>query len=434
MVATSGYMNRFVLSLLVLLTCAFSARAEEPAAPQQIDQLRNLILENPDNMDYRYAYANAAAQTGNLEEAARSLEYMLKKHPNLPRVKLELAVLKMRMEEFEESQTLFKEVLAINPPEQVKETIEKMMTAIEKQSATHSFSGGVQVGMNFDTNANSSSSTGQNTFIDINVPLAPDSRKQKDHHKFGAATLAHSYKFNIDKDTPVSTRWNSSISSYFAEYDDVKSLDLGAYSFRTGPAFTVKDTGTVVALAGNYNYIRLDDDEYMRQSGFDGTITQPIGDQWSVSYSSSYEDRNFAATYDDRSGRATQQKIGINYALTQQDIFNLGLMIRRESTKQEYYDNNQREISAGYTRVLPWDMILSFSANYKISDYDQPDPLVSATTVREDHEKGLSASLSVPLVYNIVWNSGYQYRNVHSTLQNYEYNNHRVSTSIGWQF
>jgi uncharacterized protein (PEP-CTERM system associated) len=122
------------------------------------------------------------------------------------------------------------------------------------------------------------------------------------------------------------------------------------------------------------------------------------------------------------------------YLLTPDDILNISLMRRQERTQVAYLDNTQYDSSFSYTRVLPWDSFAVLGAGMRRSLYKEADPLVTSLNDRKDWEYNYSVTLGKRLPMDLSWTLGYQYRNVDSTLQNYRYTNHRISTALGWQF
>ncbi|HYI03705.1 MAG TPA: tetratricopeptide repeat protein, partial [Reyranella sp.] len=70
------------------------------------------MLRRPADLDVLFKFATIATKTGDYEGAISALERMLLVNPDLPRVRLELAVLYYRLGSFEVSRTYLETVLS----------------------------------------------------------------------------------------------------------------------------------------------------------------------------------------------------------------------------------------------------------------------------------------------------------------------------------
>lgn len=434
----------FLTWALALAACAASHAAvaagpEIPVSETPLDGLRREAAADPRNLDAWYAYANAAASAGKWREAAAALEHMLDLAPSLPRVKLDLGMVYLQTAQPGKARALFAEVMAMNPPEEVKRNIREALDLADRNLKPHSWSGSASTGYNFDTNANASSSSGTVKFLDFILPLPPTAMAQKDGQIFGAASVNHSYRFDTDENERLRNwRWNMVVLGYGTEQIKLDNLNLYLMSVKTGPSVDLPDWNLRLGANAGLQYVMLDGYEYLTQPTAEVygsyTATPRLQFNWVLSA----EDRNFenapaVTVFSDRSGHALQARAGFSYALTPSDLVSFSLFLREESTRQEYYDNLQRGVIAGYTRLLPDDWFLTANASYRMSDYDAADFFVSST-VREDHERIIGAGVGKQLTKTVSWFAGYTYTDVNSNIPNYAYENRRVSTSININF
>ena len=131
------------LLLLALLTSAllpFQVNAEEAkqAAPKptiaDFENARQQVLDDPNNLEKRFQFAQLASVMGKFDEAKDAYEFMLLTNPNLDRVKLELAMVEIRLGDLKKAKTLFEEVLAKNPPDAVKKNIQTVLQQVEQRA------------------------------------------------------------------------------------------------------------------------------------------------------------------------------------------------------------------------------------------------------------------------------------------------------------
>lgn len=410
----------------------------EEQARQRFAALKKEIDEGTQNLDKYFEYAQMATAFGEHNEAVNAYSYMLAKDSSLDRVRLELGLVYVRMGKLKESKQLFEEVLAKNPPDEVKANIGKVMEIVDKGLRPDVFSGSVSTGYNIDTNANSAASSGQTTFVDTSIPLSAGSTASRDGHFYASASLTHLHKFDIDNDF-YKLNYETTGTVYRTHQDTETSLDIGLLSLKTGPAMEFPDLKTKVGVNATGSMIELDGNRYMKTRSWGSDVTYALMDNLLLNGAYSYEYRKFintlvATTYTDRSGNANQQVLGITYALTPIDIFNTSVTWRYENAENDIYGTTQASITGSYTRVLPWDLTLNTLAGYKKTNYHQPDPLVSATTLRHDRERNMTLTLAKKLPHNMSATTSYQYKNAESNIQNYKYNNNRYSLGLSWAF
>ncbi|MGH8734929.1 MAG: tetratricopeptide repeat protein, partial [Burkholderiales bacterium] len=100
------------------------------------------MLRRPADLDVLFKFATIATKTGDYEGAISALERMLLVNPDLPRVRLELAVLYYRLGSFEVSRTYLETVLSspgITP--EVRARAQQYLTEVEKRNARSRFVG-----------------------------------------------------------------------------------------------------------------------------------------------------------------------------------------------------------------------------------------------------------------------------------------------------
>ncbi len=107
-------------------------QVEDIPSEEELDALFQKIKEDPNNLELNFEYAKMAEKAGKIDAAIASYERMLIVNPDLPRVKLDLGLVYMRMGNMTEARRLFSEVLESNPPPQVKENIELVLAKVDE--------------------------------------------------------------------------------------------------------------------------------------------------------------------------------------------------------------------------------------------------------------------------------------------------------------
>lgn len=411
----------------------------EPAKKQlSFDELSEKIKQFPNDFNVRFKYALEATKLGKVKEAEESYVYMLSKKPGLSRVKLELAMLYTRTARFKKAKKIFEEVLAINPPENVKKNIEKVMLTVNKALKKNVFSLATSFGLNYDSNATSASSSGETTFADISIPLADNSQAQNDGHLFGLASVGHKYRFDIESED-YGVTWDSNLTGYRSQYGNQRQLDISLLAFKTGPVWDLKKWRSQVGLSVGNNLIVLNSFKYLKTRNLEIMLKHAPRNDLIFDAKTTFEYRKFAnapesTTNTDRSGHAYQEKLSATYIYSKNDIFTSSITWRNEAAQAAKYGMDQINLTAGYIRQLPYNMALNTIIGFKKTHYDALDTSISTEFVRSDRERSITLTLTKKLPKNVTLTGGYQYKNVTSNIQNYDYYNNRIIGAVGWSF
>ncbi len=434
----------------VMLACVpFQAQAQEMnvdmsglraklPSNERMRQLEAQMQANPTQLDYYFTYAQMATAMGEFDKAADAYQHMLQVDPQLDRVKLELGMVYMKQRRFKDCKAMLKEVLGKDIPPQVRENVERVLAQVEEVCKEHFFTGSVSWGVLYDSNGNSASDSDRVTVFDLSLPLAANDQGQHDRQMFAAASVNHRYQRQDELAQGVLFGWGSSVNLYRSEQEHLDNLNLQVVSARTGPTLTFQDVGLQLGLTADYTQVILDGYSYIRLPSLEASANYILTDTVRLTGAISQEYREFlnspnVSTYDDRTGPAQQAKLGLNWTATKQDIFDLTSTFRHEDTKRIYYDNDQQRLDFGYTRLWEDDIFTRAQSGYRNAIYSGPDPFISVKT-RHDTEYNFGFTLGKTFDKNITLTGGYQYRKVDSNLQNYEYDNHRYTTSVNVRF
>lgn len=403
----------------------------------KLTALKEAMQAQPNNLDYYFAYAQMAGALGMYDEAAATYEKMLALAPQLDRVRLDLGATYLKLGRFDDARRELNAVLAKNPPEQVQSNVRSVLAQIDNATKEHLWGGSVAVGLNYDTNGNSAPDGGQILIFDTPVTLTGTQRRQHDVQGFAAASLNHSWAPLWARSKDMNARWDSTLSLYQTEQADLDDLDLKVLSLETGPSMRWAN-GLMLHPKVGYQHIVLDTSTYQKNLYGDLEAEYQLSAKWALLGGLRQERRDFdnapgITVYSDRTGSASQASAGVRFMPTKQDILTAELTARRERTRQAYYDNDQLGGQLSYVHLFNEHWFSSASLGYKNSVYDDNDGLLSTRT-RHDRETSAGLTIGRKLTDSITATAGYQYRDTQSSLPNYDYSNHRVSTSLSVRF
>lgn len=169
---SAGFVFCFFFFFFLIASSAFAAQPDlekanalmrEGKAAEAYSLLEPFEFAQAGNPKYDYLLGIAALDSGKPDKATLAFERVLAVDPNFAGARLDMARAYFQLEDTARAKTEFETVLAQNPPEAARTTVQRYLEAIAqrekaKQTATHSY---VEATFGHDTNVNNSTSQSQ---------------------------------------------------------------------------------------------------------------------------------------------------------------------------------------------------------------------------------------------------------------------------------
>ena len=367
------------------------------------------MVARPTDLDLMFAYAAAAMENEDYEPAIATLERMLIFEPNLPRVRLELAVAYFRLGVYEVAQFHFQSVLDADPPQEVAARIEAFTSEIERRTARNALSGFVAFGPIFSTNANLGPPDRElrSEFFPGGVALIDADQVANSDFGFQlVASATHSY----DLRGPDDSAWISTAvytGRRFLEEDDGA---LDAVSVTTGPLLSLDDEA--FGLKGrpyvSGGLVRSADEHLYAEVGGGIELSQPIDRELALFGVATLDWRDFESDRDAFDGAYGGMFAGVVYTPERQTELRAAALARVDLGREEYTTSAEIGLRLSAARSfsvaeafgpevfeLPWRLTVFTQASYR--GFDGPDPAVDADETRRDVDARVGARLVAPL-------------------------------------
>jgi tetratricopeptide (TPR) repeat protein len=199
----------------VIAVAALLASLQSLALADQVTDRARLLLQqkNPQaayellapleprragEVEFDYLLGISALDSGHREQAVFALERVLAVNPNYAEARAEIARAYFEMGEKENAKREFENVRNTNPPEAVKKTIDRYLSALEVGPARR-LNGFVELGFGHDSNVNSATASSQiavPAFGGIVVTLDSSSVRQSDNFIAAAGGLNYLHEFS----------------------------------------------------------------------------------------------------------------------------------------------------------------------------------------------------------------------------------------------
>lgn len=413
---------------------------DQPAARARYDELFQTMLERPADLDVMFEFAALATRIGEFDAAISTLERMLIYNADLPRVRLELGALYMRIGADEMARVYLQDALqAPEVPPPVRERIETLLAQIDQRTARNVFAGSVFGGMRYQTNANVGPESGQVQVVQFGggtavTPIDDEFKADEDFNAFLSGSLVHRYNF----DSPYGEWWETRLTGYGAWQFDFTDLDVALAEIQTGPRIALNPgdwKGTSLRVYALGNVVDLGRRLLYATAGAGAELSQVVNDRAIVDlgYAFHYKDyhnSDRSPNADDHTTDEHTLALTGRYAIDPDWMVFGGITAIRDDAKAEFQANWEYSLLAGlrYSYAspfeaiqLPWQIALAVSFGERW--YDDPDGFVSNSDERSDNIWQVSLSNSARVTPDISIESQIRYEDQDSNLPNYRYDN-----------
>ena len=448
----TGFVRRTLLTAsrgiafgaLVLLLPAAAAYAQDGAAEQQ--QLFQRMVREPTNYEVTFAFVRIATERGDYEAAIGALERLLLYQPRLTRVKYELGTLYFRMGSYEMARHYFAEALEAPDLDPVtRERIATYLPDAEKQLQPSRFSGFLNTGVRYQSNANFSPSSGTINLGGQNLALLPTANRRHDWNWFGIAGLSHDYDFQNQRGDIFETRF----VGYATHQFQLNDLDLALFDISAGPRLAIAPealpgwTIKPYAVAGK---AWVGGSAYLASAGAGVALAAPITSRFTIS--PGFEWRRADVTdglpipvTGFGSGDWFTASVATTAVLTSAVKFEgRGLYRRGEaSLPWQSFDQWSGEAALTLEFAPPFAMI---SRNWSITpfarfirtEFKAPNPAVDPLIAELDREWIVGAVFNTPVWRNVAVSTTVQYDKTNSSLPNFTQRNVSVMSGPSLRF
>jgi hypothetical protein len=301
------------------------------------------------------------------------------------------------------------------------------------------FSGLVQTGLRWQSNANSGASSY------LNNPNPPsEALPIEDINLFALAKVLWIEKIESDQIDNIET----SFTFYKTSQDDNAIADVNYAEVTTGPNIplylSVNRHSIRPYLIGSF--IETDNKLYQTTIGtgigYEGVFSKDMALLLGIEQNQlSFEDTALSPANSDASGNLTEISGRYLHRLTPWLIGNISLTYDDYNANEDPFSYHNIIVANGYTVKLPpllknlnKPTILYGSVSYQRREYDTPNPLVSSITAREDDKWQLTLTGSLPIAEQWAISPTFQQTYQDSSLPNYKYHNTLFSLMAVYKF
>jgi tetratricopeptide (TPR) repeat protein len=350
--------------------------------------------------DYDYLLGVAALDIGKNTEAVFALERVLSMRPDDAAARAQIARAYFALRETDTAKREFENVKKQSVPQDVRQTIDKYLDAIDRIAETEKFKARffIEFALGWDSNVNSATrvdSVAVPVFNNVIFSLAPGSTEKHD------AFVSFSAGANISN--PLGGNWNliggltGNKRNNFNQ-DDFSNGYIDSYLGVANKR--ERDTWTIV---GQGNVFYLDGNQYSNEyrNAFGGTV------QWAHDYNARNQVTAYvqyaSLSYPQQSPRDANRYIaGVGYAHAfrgADPVIYFGAYGGLEETKDgsfKYLGHRPLGLRLGGQKIINDDWLAFFSVSGEWRKYRDTDPTFLVTREDKQYSAALGLTLSLP--------------------------------------
>ena len=422
-------------------------QTDAPAAPTREDQraLFEAMRENPADLDLMFRYALVSIRLEDYEQAIAVLERMLIFEPDLPRVKLELAVAYFRLGAYEVARFYLNDALTADPPDAVRARIDQFLAAIDDRTRVSRFDGFVSLGLLYNTNATLGPDDIQIVNPFTGDPL-DDVRQPNENEPAGdaGARIALGFTHSYDLGLPTRDVWLTRAGYIGQRYRTEHVGEFDIVEASTGPLLSLDDDqfglkGRPFVRGG---FVRSGDAPLYWNGGGGAELSRSFGEVWAGSARISGDWRDYVREDDGFDGFYGFASASATYSGVPDTRLVATALFGTDRTDNDAFSNNEIGLRLAALRDVAVPDALEAAGPWTLSAYvqgagrfyDEADPQVDPTETRRDFDGRVGGRVFAPIddTFGVALDASYFER--FSNIRNYDIDSFEVAVSVTARF
>lgn len=397
------------------------------------------IFKDPDNIDLNFRYAKQQIIEGDLKGASATLERILMIDPALPRVRLLLAVVHLRLDNLYEAEKELTAILKLPMPSSLRGEIDEYMRLIRRRRRRTNINARLGAGFQYDTNRNAAPNSGQRLFLGSVTNLV-SGLKEDDQSLIATGHIGVVHDLGVQAGHELFANYNY----YRAEQAEISLLDMQAHSYEAGFKYKSSQFGDF-SIGPVGNYVTLDaNTPYLRTQGARLSWKRTLSKTTTLDFSVRTVFERFLPSVnlslaEDRSGGRSDVRFGTGKVLTPSQYLSVHAFYMDKDAKKRYNAFSRLGIRLAHQWLLGKGRFMLTSFTGALDRYAEPEFAIS-TAFRRDDTVRFGATFGTPLGFiaaplkDLIWSAGGEIFHSFSNLTNYQYTNHRVNTMLTYKF
>lgn len=391
------------------------------------------LFEYEGEANFDFAYGLAALESGRPDEAVFAFERIVANNAQQQRVRLELARAYFLSQNYAAAETLFREVLASNPTENVRANIQAFLQLIEQAQSSYDSVLAWNLGINSGTDSNINSAT-ELGVIDTpigDVTLSPGGQEIDD--SFTEYTAGVNYIRPIDNNRNITLQGNyNHRNNHVTDQFDL-TIKSGQFTYNWGLNSNLR-----YSHALRLQMVSLDTAKFQSSATFLNSIQRIGNNGWSQALTGAYTMVRYATGSNANANLRDINQFLVSGVLTKSSNRNqlsTSVFFADDTIQNKLGTNNETQmvglaISDQYL-LMPRHLLYG-RVSAQINDHGGPDPIFNIT--RTNSTSSASIGWIWQLNSNLTLTTDYTYTDNESNIDLYSFDRNRFQTGLRLQF
>ena len=428
-----------------------SKAAEEAEEKRTLEGVAKInyeaIMNDPDNVELNFRYANQQIDDNNLVGASATLERILMLDPKLTKVRFFYAVVLYRLDNLKEAEREIQTLLKMEIPKDLRGQLEIYLNKIHLSRKMTRLDIRQTDGFQFDDNRNASPHSKQK-FSNGTLADVTGTDVRRDDTSFlniTNATLTHDLGFQAGHDV------YASFTYYLQEQTVVDNLDLSSFIGEVGGTYKSKWVNLTPKFY--YSHTLLSRETYLRTPGMGITIDRDLTKRLSWSSLATLERQSYNSISDSttayfRKGRQIEVESDVSYLLNSTMKVTIGASFTDKNAVEGFNAYDGLGLKATYFWLPGKGQFIVQTLDADFDYYNESDPTVLASRDRWDKSLRYRVTYGAPLttlligkilprpMKDITLTLTYEFSHTYSNVTNYTYSNSKYQLSLikAWSF
>ena len=384
------YTARLAAAFLILALWVVPGLAQEPlpeiTAEQLIEAARSaLAAGNLDDAEFLlegvragegdlddldFLHGSIALRRGNWQAAIDRFRAMLARNPNLPRVRLDLAL--AYFQAGEDRQAAYHFGLALGDTDLPPLVRARAIAFLDRIRRRKSWSVSGSLALAPDTNINAATSARQIALFGLPAQLSEDARQTS------GVGISASVRGGYEGRLSEALRFRTAAGLYTRTYEQ-DQFNEQIVSLRAGPRFLFSKFDLRPELTARVR--RIGDDTYSRATGLELSGNWLIAPTWRLRGALGGERIAYESFLGD--GRIYSAQVGIAHAVGRATLLQGDTAFRREILDRDAYSWREYIVGISASREFSWGFVLSAGPSYRWRKYGAPLPIYGPEARRD---------------------------------------------------
>lgn len=384
------------------------------------------------NKNINFYLGRSAYEIQNYDMAISAYDRILLTDPNNARVRLELGQTYLKMQQFTQAKKEFSEALKLKMPKVARKRAEANIKLIERKEKKHFINSALVLGINYDSNINSSADAGDYSIyvpqFGSNLSLSNDGTKQSATSYQAVALVNHLYKYKDDLSL------GNRFTAFAQKYNNFKDKDIHAFSYAFTPTYYRK--GDKFDTAFGIDKLWMAHKPYLVSYSIYPKYTKILNKITSLEIGVKYSKKRHSNSEDKFKNTDNYEwKNNLKYLTKDYGIFSVGIDLGKEVEAYEQRTDVSKEfykLSIGNSYNIKEKYLLTTSLSFQNTLYKDND--VNFLSRRDENKYDLSVGLTRAVNKKLSLTLGAGYSNTVSNYSPFDHDKYTLKSSIIYVF